>query len=135
MSYYNFFLYLFISCVNFFYFEVGGDDIQCLLMVATKPRIIIKNFDTISANTPVNFHIVNVVCAKVVTNGEIELNLIYLQNRIYNTLNAFKFIYNIVAAAPVGISKNKYYKKLYPKLQLPPKPLFILPVRFILTST
>lgn len=89
-----------LSC--FYFGKVGGDDIQCLLMVATKPRIIIKNFDTIPANTPVNFHIVNVVCTLDVTNGNIILNLIYLQNRIYNTLNTFKFIYNIATAAPAG---------------------------------
>ena len=56
-------------------------------MIATLPRITIKNFQSIAANTPIRFQVIYVVPPTGTNTHTVKLSLISLQNRICSNLN------------------------------------------------
>ena len=75
---------------------VNGNEITCQLMVATIPRITIKNFQSISANTPVRLQVLYVVPV-IDFMHEVKLSVISLKNRVCSNLNEANLLFRTVA--------------------------------------
>lgn len=75
-------------------------------MVATLPRITIKNFQSISANTPVRFQVLYVIPPAGTNTHTMKISLISLKNRIYSNLNEDIFTFTINALTTSGITTS-----------------------------
>jgi len=95
-----------IIYLNYNLLLVNGQEITCQLMVAVLPRITIKNFESIPANTPIRFQVIYVVPPTGTNTHTIQLSLISLQNRIYANLNQIVFTQTISAIGGVTYSQT-----------------------------
>lgn len=75
-------------------------------MVATNPRITIKNFQSISANTPVRFQVLYVIPPAGTNTHTMKISLISLKNRIYANLNEDVFTFTINSLTTSGIATS-----------------------------